>query len=139
MKFTFNREGKNEDVELERWIWGVVYKDGTELQQFETKGYKGIFHQIGEIDQSKVKRFILAKAQGGQSICILVPEGARLIHKYKNDVFLISEKEIRCKTYVIGYQFKSQFFLNYILPNDTIVQSNNPDLQLVKEGFIKIK
>ncbi len=138
MKFTFNREGKKEDVAVEKWIWGVVYKDGTELLQFETKGDEGVFHQIGEVDQSEVKRFILAKAQGGQSICILVPEGAKLIHKYKNDVFLLSKEKISCRTYVFGYKLKDQYFLNYVLPNDTIVQSNDPNLRLTDEGFIKV-
>jgi len=151
MEFNFNRDGKKEVVQLERWVWGVVYKDKTNLNQFEVKADEGFFHQVKEIDQPNVKKFILAKAGGGQSICILPPKGAKLIHKYRIiNMQVAKAKTLSTKVYMFGYMVKapwsgdlsdakkkSIYFLNYVLPNDTVIQSDDPDLNLVKEGFIK--
>jgi len=55
-QWKFNKEV----IEPERWIWGVVYKDGTELHQF---GNDLIFHQIKEIKWAEVKMFTMYKLE----------------------------------------------------------------------------
>lgn len=140
MKFYFNREGQKEEVALEQWVWVVQYNDGSELHQFEINQEnqdEGVFHQVGEIKQEEVKRFILSKSDQSKNICIVVPEGAKLVHKYVNVGMITGGKRYEAKTYVFGYKVGGQHFLNYILPNDLIIQSTDPALKLVENGFIK--
>jgi len=61
MKYVFNRRLENgsvqpEEVQAQKYGWGVVYKDGSELKQF---GDDGIFHQFQEIDQEQVEMFVV--------------------------------------------------------------------------------
>jgi len=53
--FYTNEKGQKEEVALEAWMWGVIYKDGSEMLQFDPAG---IFHRIGEI-----------KAGRGENLC----------------------------------------------------------------------
>lgn len=136
-KWHFNRDGKLEEVPVERWAWGVLFKDGSEMHQFDAQG---IFHQVGEIDQDKVKLWILYKVgPENKRIDIVLPEGARLIHKYKRYVFNAAElnngdksKERRVTVYVFGYKLGDRFHFNYILPDDRIVQSTE---EIPLDGF----
>lgn len=136
-KWHFNRDGKLEEVPVERWAWGVLFKDGSEMHQFDAQG---IFHQVGEIDQDKVKLWILYKVgPENKRIDIALPEGARLIHKYKRYVFNAAElndgdksKEKRVTVYVFGYKLGDRFHFNYILPDDRIVQSTE---EIPLDGF----
>jgi len=127
-KWHFNRDGKLEEVPVERWAWGVVYKDGSVIHQFDSQG---VFHQVGEIVQENVKLWVLYKVgPENKRIDINLPAGARLIHKYKRYVFNAAElndgdksKEKRTTVYVFGYKVGDRFHFNYILPDDRIVQS----------------
>lgn len=91
MEFKFTDKEKNETlVPVERWAWGVIYKDGGELHQFSEEkehGGAGVFHQIGEVVQENVQLFILYKpADRSKRIDLLVPSGAKLIHKDRKSV-----------------------------------------------------
>lgn len=117
---------ENEQVELEPWIWGVVYDDNTELHQFDDNG---IFHQIGEVDQKRVKLFTLYEpnGMGDGRVDIFIPQGKEvaLIHKYKNYIFAAgTQGEYRRRVPCFGYKLKGgHTHLNYIMPNGTIVQA----------------
>lgn len=127
-KWTYqNKEtGATEEVELERWMWGVLYKDGTELHQFDNAG---IFHRIAEVDQSKVALWCLYQpgADKRGRIDFVVPEGKEvaLIHKYRHFILNAGTKEeTRKKVYIFGYKVKGGLpHLNFVLPDDRIVQS----------------
>ena len=88
--FTFyftNIEGKKEEVKLEDWVWGVVYKDNKELQQYELVNggeLLGVFHQFKEIKQDEVRLFVMRNLKTGQRFDIVRPEGAQLFHFYRN-------------------------------------------------------
>ena len=118
--------GEKEEVALEKWIWGVVYKDGTELHQFADGG---VFNRIGTIDQSKVAMFTLynPEGHGDGRIDILIPadKEVALIHKYRNVVFNAgSPEETRRRIYIFGYKVKGGLpHYNFVMPNGTIVQS----------------
>lgn len=136
-KFRFiDPETKEESmVDLEKWCWGVVYKDDTELHQFNSDGS---FHQLKEIDQSKIKLWVLHKpGDPNKRIDIVLPEGARIIHKYRN----IKPYYLDCfvKVYMFGYRTGKnekdfKYHYNFILPDDRIIQSavDNVDLVLFK-------
>ncbi len=115
-----------EEVELEKWMWGVVYKDGTELHQFDNDG---IFHRIGEVDQSKVTMFTLYQPETANDgrIDIIIPEDKEvaLIHKYRNVVFNAgTPEEHRKRIYIFGYKVKGGLpHYNFVMPNGTIIQS----------------
>ena len=130
--FTNPDTGNREEVELENWIWGAVYTDGTELHQFDDNG---VFHRIGEIDQSKVSMFVLyqPEGKGDGRIDFIVPKDedgnlkeVALIHKYRNIVFQAgTAEETRRRIYIFGYKVKGQSpHYNFVMPNGTIVQSN---------------
>ncbi len=141
IKFYFDRQQpdgtiKKEEIQLEDWIWGVVYKDGSELHQFQNDGK---FNQIVSIDQAKVKMWTLyqPKGKGSGRIDIFIPEDKEvaLIHKYRHYVFNANTQyEKKYKIYIFGYKIKGQQpHYNFILPNGTIIQTvgeQNPQLSL---------
>lgn len=136
--FTNPDTGELEQVPLERWIWGAVYEDGTEMHQFDDNG---VFHRIAEIDQSKVVMWVLYQPQGmgDGRIDFIVPteeDGTRkecaLIHKYRNIIFAANTpEERRERIYIFGFKLKGQkSFYNYVMPNGTIVQSTDENPKL---------
>jgi hypothetical protein len=133
-KWIFNRKQENgttvpEEVKPERWAWLVVYKGGNGiLRQF---GDDGAFHQVGEIEQELVELFQLYKPeQPERRISLYIPEGARLVHKYKRYVFRTQTGEERRETvYVFGYKHDGRHYFYYIMPHDEIIFSNE-ELQL---------
>ena len=122
-------------VDLERWVWGVIYDDGTELHQFMADG---TFHRLAEIDQKRVRLWVLYKPSNpNQRIDIIIPkdEGVRLIHKYKNTRPYYLNTFVR--TYMFGYRTGKnesdyRYHFNFILPDDRIVQSTFENIDLVQ-------
>lgn len=128
--FKFFRDGVEERVQAERWGWGVMYKDDTELHQF---GDDGMFHQFGEINQDNVSLFVMYRLDDiGKRYDIVVTPGMKLIHFYRNvrpywsDVFI--------KTYGFGYEKniggKNEIVLIFILPDDRVVITDNKAVDL---------
>ena len=125
-----NEKGEIEMVALEKWIWGILYKDGTELHQFDKEGN---FHRLAEIDQKEVQLFTMYKAEGTSRYDIVMPEGARIIHKYRNIKPFYMDKFV--KVYMFGYRTGKKDFeyhYHFILPNDRVVISNKDNLDLSK-------
>jgi hypothetical protein len=114
----FYRNGKTEEVELERWRWEAHYTDGTILQQFDDKG---IYHQFKEIEQDRLKLFGMVHDTLPPQI-ILWRDGLKLIHFYKNYVLLAgTPEEIRLRFYCFGYEYKGEKVINVILPNEGVI------------------
>ncbi len=120
---------KGEEIKIERWAWGVIYKDGTELKQF---GDDGVFHYVGEIVQENVALFVMYKpADPTKRIDVLVPEGGRIIHKYKNvHAHYFKKFEDVARVFMFGFKIGSHYSYNFILPDDRMVVSavENVDL-----------
>lgn len=123
-----------EEVKEERWQWGVVYRDGTQLHQFnrtpQANG-NGTFHRIGEINQDEVVLFSLYKPDDDHKrIDIPFQKGMRLIHKYRN--IRPEWSKVFIKVYMIGWKFEGKHSFIFVLPDDRIVTSpvDNIDLSL---------
>lgn len=137
--YTFNRKDKEtgevtvEQVPLERWVWGVVYQDGTELHQFMADG---TFHQIGEIDQDKVKMFCLYKPEDPtKRIDMPVRKGMKIIYKYKMTKPFYLNDFVRI--YCLGYKDGRHHHFTFILPDDRMIVSNHEDVDLVQFDLTK--
>ena len=129
-----NQEGKEEKVQLERWVWIAVYSNGKVLKQFADDK---TFHRVGEIDQDKVKKYIFQKCDGSKKIELWPADGAKLIHRYRHIVFNHGLPiERREKVYIFGLKDGNNHFINYILPNDEIVQSNDLNMKMENLGLI---
>jgi hypothetical protein len=141
MKFCYKRIENGveteEEVTLESWVWAVVFKDNTEMHQFEvTPDKRGVFHQIGEVDQTKVKLFVLYKPDMSRRIDIVVPDGAKLIHKYKRYRLNALTPEARNETvYVFGYKDGNHYHFNFIMPSGTVVQSTTEEIKMTEFGL----
>ena len=124
-KYT-NEKGEVEIIEKEKWCWGAIFEDGSELRQFDDKG---IFHRVGEIDQSKLSMFVLYK-DGDESKRIDMPfqKGMKLIYKYRNIRPYYLDHFV--KVYILGYKFESRYAFNFILPDGRRIISplDNTDL-----------
>ena len=131
MDYTYtNENGELEAVELEKWCWGVAYKDGTELHQFDKSGN---FHRLSEINQKDLELFTMYEAEGTGRYDIVMPEGARIIHKYRNIRPFYMDKFV--KVYMFGYRTgKKEFEYHYhfILPDNRMVISNANNIDLAK-------
>ncbi len=68
----------------------------------------------------------------GKRIEIVLPAGAKLIYRYDNYKLNVGTKNARdVRVYVFGYK-KGAYFLNYILPDGRVIQTDNPELDLTK-------
>jgi hypothetical protein len=126
MKYIHKKTG--EEVDEERWGWGALYKDGTELHQFD-KTHK-IFNQVGDVNQSEVRLWVLYELNGDGRIDIVVKEGMKLIHKYINarlDVGTDIERVVRA--YKFGYKLNGTHHFTFVLPDNRLVQSTE-DIRL---------
>jgi len=129
MEYTFDKRDENSTsgfttikADLERWAWGVVYKDGSELKQFDDIGK---FHQFGEIQQENIDMFVMWKTDGtGKRIDMVCKEGVQIFHFYRN--LILENGEIRKRVYVFGWKNKETGVCsyNYILPDDRLVTSD---------------
>ena len=130
MKYLFLRDGKPEEVAVERWVWGVIYKDNSELHQFDDKGN---FHQIKEIKWEEVKMFTMYRSDDiNKRIDLLVLPDMQVFHFYRNVRPAGQDKFIRI--YVFGYKTRgsSEAVYNFILPNDRVLISNKDNVDLTK-------
>ncbi len=123
-EFKHNKTG--EKVDIERWVWGAVYEDNTELQQFDI--HTGLFHSITEVDHSKLKMFTMYRTYDNENldkrVDIMLPKGAKIFHLYRRTILEHgTENETRFTIYIFGYNYKGATNWNYILPNDKIIQA----------------
>ena len=132
MEYLFNREGTIETVQLEKWVWGVVYKDDTELHQF---GSKGDFHQFKEIKKEEVKMFTMYKSDDmSKRIDLLITPEMSFFHFYRN--IRPEWSEVFIKIYVFGFAVKDkqsgmlEKTFMFILPDDRILVSNRDNIDL---------
>ena len=129
MIYKFNENGTEINIKPERWAWGIIYNDGTELKQF---GDDGRFHQIKEIDQDRIKMAILYRLDDPEKrIDIPWRPGMKLIHKYRNIKPHYAEKFSR--VYVFGYKAsKTVHHYTFVLPDDRMIISPADDVDLTK-------
>ncbi len=132
MQYNFkNKEGVIIEATPERWQWGIIYNDGTELKQF---GDDGWFHQVGEIKQENIAMAVLYKMDDpGKRIDIPWRSGMKLIHKYINIILsAATTEERRVRIYAFGYKYKGQCNYIYILPDDRLITSPEDDVDFTK-------
>jgi len=132
--WTFFRNGVPEDVKLERWAWGVVYKNGSELHQFDAQG---IFHQVKEIAWEDVALFCIFKPEGADTerIDIVVQPEMQMFYYYTNTNAWYNGLNNFSHIYTYGWKDKGEggrVVYNFILPDDRIVQSNCENIDLTK-------
>jgi hypothetical protein len=128
MKYLYHDKETNTDIEAnpERWVWGVVYKDGTELKQFAEDG---TFHKFIEINQKEVDIFAMFRFEDMTKIFTVRPDGAQIFHFYRNSILQAgTEDEKRTRVYVFGTRTKDEAIYNYILPDDTIIKTRGDSL-----------
>jgi len=126
--YTFIRDGVPEEVAVERWGWVAGLLDGTEIKQFADDG---TFHQMGEIADKELAFFALYKMDDPtrKVIVHMTPE-TKPVHRYKRYVFNFGGEVKHSTIYVFGWCKGSQHFLNFIMPDDAIIQSNDVFLKI---------
>ena len=126
--WTFVRDGVPEDVRRERWMWGVVYTDNTELLQFDNDG---LFHQISEVDWKRVQLFVVFDGNGKRIDMPVTPE-QQMFFFYRN-VRPQTEHEFK-RVFVFGWKHRTtgSTVYNFILPDDRIIQSAYDNVDLPK-------
>jgi hypothetical protein len=130
MIYSFNENGKEITVAIERWVWGVQYKDGSYLQQFDDMGR---FHQFKEIDHSKVHLFYMYKPEDQtKRVELLLSDTMQIFHFYRNICLeMLTEQEKKIKIYCFGWKDKvtgAQLY-NFIMPDDRLIFSSD-DIKL---------
>ena len=136
MEYIFKRENKEvtngirgfdiEKVDIERWVWGVIYKNGQELHQFDSNG---VFHQFKEIDMDQVKLFSMYKPNDMSKRYDLVKtEEMQIFHFYRivKPYYLKNSVSV----YVFGWKKLGKTFFNFILPDDRTIVSDVDNVDL---------
>lgn len=140
MQYLFYRDGVPERVIPERWQWTAIYKDGQQLKQFEdakNEGESGIFHQIKEIDESRLTVFRMQNIETKQFVDILIEPGMRFWHKYRRIVLRKGEpNEQHLTWYEFGYTKKywgkTHKLTTTILHDDSMITTEHPELLRVE-------
>jgi len=131
---TDKETGRKIEAKPERWVWGIVYKDGTEISQF---GGDGTFHRVGEVDQDRIAMAVLHRFDDfSRRVDIPWRAGMRLIHKYRNIVLEAgTEAERQARVYMFGYKDGAHHSVLFVLPDDRIVFSNDPEADVTAHGI----
>lgn len=115
----------------ERWVWGVIYKDGSEFKQF---GDDGKFHQFQEIVQEEVAMLVMYKLDNPAIRIDLAVQGKQIFHFYRNLILdATTENERRVKAYAFGYKDGQHTSYHFILPDDRLIISDK-DVDLTMFG-----
>ena len=134
-KWVFIEEGKEIEIPLETWVWHVVYKDGSELWQFDRQPNaegKRLFHQFKEIKTSEVEIFEMFNTDSGVRFSIEVAPDMQLFHFYRRSRLEIgTPQETHVTFYVFGYKQDGNAHYHFILPDGRVVITNNKDIQLL--------
>lgn len=120
-----------EKVDLVDWVWEAKYKEGkADLKQY---GDDGIFHQIAEIDQRKLKVFVMRSIRTGHVTLMMFPKGAKLVHLYQNHILEYGSPDQRnIRIFVFGYELPDSKVIMAIMPDGSLVHTNNiEDLKLI--------
>lgn len=136
-KWFFEKDGEVSEIQLEKWVWKVMYKDGSELSQFDAHEYeagKARFHQIGEVDMANVAVFEMVNTEDPSKRFSIVasPEMSKFIVFTRRTVLeATTANEQRINIYCFGYQMKGESVYHFILPDDRVVISTNRNIQLL--------
>jgi len=136
MEFLYNKDGQDISVPVERWIWGVLYNDGTELRQFDKNGR---FHRFAEINQPEVKMFTMHRFDDiGKRIDMVVKGDCQLFHFYRviGTLDPSSEKQKKVRIFCFGWKDRKTGAMsyNYILPDDRMITADHDVASLNKFG-----
>lgn len=100
-----NDEGKLEEIELEKWAWLAIYKDGSTLKQFDDISM--VFHRFKEIKDEELAVFVVynTQSQTGGRYEIHIKEGMSPIFFQRVTVLKSkTPQEKRTKQPVFGYK-----------------------------------
>lgn len=124
-KFKFYRDGKEEEVDIERWVWVALYNDNSFLKQFDEE--TGFYHQFKEIDQSRLSVFIMQSVSDpAKRYELHFREGMKLIHYYRNVVLnAATPQEVRYRLYCFGFSEEGHKVIFQIYPNDMVAIGND--------------
>lgn len=117
---------KTIEVQLEPWAWKAVYKDGSELLQFDDQG---VFHRFTEIDFDKLHILVMYQTGDGCKQHSLVKEpGMQVFHFYRN----IRPWYLQCfvRVYAFGYKKDGVAHYNFILPDDRVIRTTKQNIDL---------
>lgn len=142
IKWIFNDNGTEVEVPLEKWVWHVIYKDGTELHQFDKPEHdftelggstRCAFHRIGEVKMDQVAVFEMINTENpALRHSIEACDGMeRFIHLYRRARLNIgTSDETHVTYYCFGYVLNGVPVYNFILPDGRIIVTTNRDIQL---------
>lgn len=110
-----------EPVNEERWQWKVIYKDGSELYQFDYEKQK--YHYFAEIDQEQVAQFGMVNIERDSDVMLEIPDGSPIFHYYDNLVQqpLGGEQTVH-RLYVFGFDLGTDKIIYSILPNNFLIK-----------------
>jgi len=124
----------NEVIELEAWQWHVVYKDGTEMFQFDKNTME--FHKIGEINMDEVDIFEVFKTSNPNLRYSIkkTDEIKKFVYIYRRTILEANtDNEQKLTFYCFGIFFGNHTLslYNYILPDDRLVITTDRNIKLL--------
>jgi len=129
--WTYVGEGKDEEVPVERWVWGALYEDGSELHQFDEAGY---FHRFAEIEMEKLKYLSIYQSDNmGKRIDIPKPEKGQIFFFYRNIKPHYDQSHFH-RVFVFGTKVDGVASYMFMLPDDRMVFSNTDSIDLSLYG-----
>jgi hypothetical protein len=113
-------------VDLERWRWEVLYKDGTGIEQFDAEGR---FHPFSDIDRNKPIHYVQMVNDDHAPMRIFWRDDYKLI-SFTYRPFCLNfgaPDEIYGKIYFLGFQCGREKMMWAIMPDDAIILIDDMD------------
>lgn len=117
-------------IELERWVWVVTYRDGSQHYQFDSSN--GTYNNFGSIDLREVSRITMLCPENGKTYSVDVPKGATLVHRYDNIIQQpLGGTMVQYRLYCFGYETAESKKLFTILPTDIVIHGEVDNIDVL--------
>ena len=113
-----DKEGNT--ISPKRYAWGVIYKDGTELHQFQDNEY----HQISEVDFGSVEKLLVYRFPDKEQVfTTLVTKEVKPFKFHYMTKPPWSPRFLRTDVFGLKWKGSKHVIYIHILPNDNVVVS----------------
>jgi hypothetical protein len=117
-------------IDLEKWVWVVTYRDGSQHYQFDSSN--GKYNNFASIDLASVAKITMLCPENGKTYTVEVPKGATLVHRYDNIIQQpLGGQMVKYRLYCFGYETEDSKKLFTILPTDVVIHGEVENIDIL--------
>jgi len=130
-----NKAKRMEEIKTEMQI--PVEPEQDEIRQYDPDG---TFHSITDVDLDRVDKFVMHRWDDiTERVIVPVRENMKIFHVYKNfHDMRWNDANTTARVFCFGFEMEdlNRSVYYYILPDDTVILSDSPDIDLAQYNLI---